>query len=405
MIDVSIEWRLMSVFALSHPFPQIQWESAKDALLDTMAINAFWAAAHLTDPICRAHETYRRIHLIDALASQSSSFYTLLAKTSLVAKLFGFGTLALFTTIPGIFLRTLGAALQRSPFIHLHGDSAEKSLPQDRSFSLLSWNICCVGAGYPITDGGVLPWSDRIDAIVDKILEKDADVNCLYETFDTKGAFYLANRLRAKGYTHIYFNMGPRALGVSSGILVASKYSIDNPEFTPFSQETLVGRTKFATKGVFSFDLFDRKFPFARIHATHLQHSAEPSFPTAEEISAREKQMNIILGKLPSLTNRCTLVTGDLNLDDNEYLASSWHKRFTKGDAFSPSEKTWGGDAFCAKMMDQRPSAPLNLDHTLLLSASARLIHTTLVKTDFEGTTFQPHALSDHAGLFTHIHI
>ncbi len=395
----------MSISALSPSLPRIQWESTKDAFLDRIAVNAFWAASLLTDPICKAHETYRRIHLIDALNPLSGSFYTLLAKTALVAKLFGFGTLALFTTVPGVLLRTLGANLQKSPFIHLHSESGGKPLPQDRSFSLLSWNICCVGAGYPITDGGVLPWSDRIDAILEKIVEKNADVNCLYETFDTKAAFYLADRLQKEGYTHIYFNIGPRALGVSSGIFVASRYSIDNPEFTPFSQETLVGRTKFATKGVFSFDLLDRRFPFARIHATHLQHSAEPCFPTAKEISARKKQMDVILDKLPPLANRCTLVTGDLNLDDSEYLSSPWHSRFVKGDTFPATEKTWGGDAFCAKMMDQRPSTPLNLDHTILLAASARGIHTTLVKTDFEGTAFHPHALSDHAGLFTRVHI
>jgi len=53
--------------------------------------------------------------------------------------------------------------------------------------------------------------------------------------------------------------------------------------------------------------------------------------------------------------------------------------------------------------MDQRPSSPLNLDHTLLLAGTARSIHTTLVKTGFDGTTFRPEALSDHAGLFTRV--
>ncbi len=348
-------------------------------------------------------EHYRRIHLIDALHPTAGPFSNALVKTTLFAQMIGWGSLALFTTLPATLLRTLSASLQRAPYICLQTEAPSKTLPQNHSFSLLSWNICCVGGGYPITDGGVLPWSDRIDAILDKIAEKGADVNCLYETFDTKSAFYLGEKLQKMGYTHVYFNIGPRPIGVSSGIFIASKFPISNPEFTPFPDNSLIGRTKFAAKGVFSFDLLDRQTPFARVHATHLQHSAECSFPTPQEVEARKQQMQILLGNLPPLANRCTLVTGDLNLDDAELLSSPWHRRFIKGDAFPPEEKTWGGDAFCAKMMDQRPSSPLNLDHTLLLAGTARSIHTTLVKTGFDGTTFRPEALSDHAGLFTRV--
>src|SRR5690606_8728250 len=112
----------------------------------------------------------------------------------------------------------------------------------------------------------------------------------IYETFDTKSAFLLAEKLKEKGYTHFYFNIGPQALGVSSGIFVASKYEIGQPEFTRFPKETLVGRTKAAAKGIFAFDLKSHGKSFARIHATHLQHSEECSHPTQEERSGRERQ-------------------------------------------------------------------------------------------------------------------
>src|SRR5207302_2011714 len=120
---------------------------------------------------------------------------------------------------------------------------------------LLSWNICCTGAGFSISDGGVVPWKERIDEIAAKIVQTNADLNCLYETIDVQSAFYLYDKLKGQGYRHFYFNMGPRAIGPASGMFVSSKYQIKNPEFTPFSVDTLVGRTKAISKGVFTFDL------------------------------------------------------------------------------------------------------------------------------------------------------
>jgi endonuclease/exonuclease/phosphatase family metal-dependent hydrolase len=165
----------------------------------------------------------------------------------------------------------------------------------------------------------------------------------------------------------------------------------------------LVGRTKFAAKGVFAFDLESQGEEFARVFSTHLQHSEISQFPTEEEVEARRKQMQIIIDKVNAVRNRCIVVTGDLNLDDDEYLGSSWHPRFQKGDRFADGEWTWGGSAFCSKLVHQRPSGPLNLDHTMVLAGTAREILTTLVQTGFDGRQFREKALSDHAGLFSRI--
>jgi len=73
---------------------------------------------------------------------------------------------AVFTILPGAALRSLGSYLQTNPFIYMQGSSNDKVLPKDHSFSLLSWNICGIVGGYAISDGGVLPWSFRIDDII-----------------------------------------------------------------------------------------------------------------------------------------------------------------------------------------------------------------------------------------------
>lgn len=371
--------------------------------IDDLAGVAFRTASYCTDPICKAHELYRRIAVVEALNPAAGEISHLISKILLSAELVGWACISLFTTALGVVLREVGSHLQTSPFICEKGEAEEKILPAGRSFSLFSWNVCCVGAGYTISDGGVMPWSFRIDKIAREILKQDADINCLYETFDMQSGMYLSEKLKQQGYSHIYFNIGPRAVGVSSGIFVASKYEIKAPEFIPFSQDALVGRTKNATKGVFSFDVVSNGESFARIYTTHLQHSEEPEFPTREEVEARKKEMQVIIDKVNGVRDRCIIVTGDLNLDDAEYQASSWAPLFQKGDAFGSHEKTWDGDEFCARMVGKRISGPLNLDHTMVVNGTARSLNTSLIPTGYDPKIFSEKATSDHKGLFSQI--
>jgi hypothetical protein len=240
----------------------------------------FKAASYLTDPVCTSHELLRRIQVVDALHPMAYKISNFARKAFLGL---GLAVCACFawTALGGIALRYLAVKLQNQPYIYYQGNAVEKSLPSS-GISLLSWNICCNSGGYSISDAGVVPWAFRIDAVVQKIKEADADVLSLTEVFDPRSAFYLYEQLK-DDYSHFYFNIGPRAIGVSSGIFIASKFEIKNPNFLPFPKEMLIGRTKNAEKGVFSFDL-----PFATIFSTHLQHSEECAYPTDEEVLARK---------------------------------------------------------------------------------------------------------------------
>ncbi|QYF49339.1 hypothetical protein RHABOEDO_001660 [Candidatus Rhabdochlamydia oedothoracis] len=157
-----------------------------------------------------------------------------------------------------------------------------------------------------------MPWHFRIDKIIVKILEEDPDILILYEVMDTAAGFYLYEKLQEK-YAHFYFNIGPRAIGCSSGIFVASRAEIISPEFTPFPKQMLFGRTKISEKGVFSFDM-QIEGKNVKVYATHLQHSEQPQYPTKKEIQAREAAMDLIIEKVNQDTSN-VIVTGDLNLD------------------------------------------------------------------------------------------
>ena len=112
---------------------------------------AFLIASYLTDPICKAHEYFRRLHIVEALNPTASKVANFARKMFLWLAVAGFAFLAIFTTLPGLALRGITAYLQNKPFIYEKGLVEDKKLGADRTFSLLSWNICCVGAGYAIS--------------------------------------------------------------------------------------------------------------------------------------------------------------------------------------------------------------------------------------------------------------
>ncbi|MES2123008.1 MAG: endonuclease/exonuclease/phosphatase family protein [Chlamydiota bacterium] len=386
------------------------WPSGPSQFLDTLAMRAkvevFRLASLLTDPVCKVHELFRRYCLVDRVTPQASLVERVCNKVAICAAATAYAFIAAFTTIPAVAIRAIASRLQKDPYIYLGDQSVAKNLPLDRQFTMLSWNVCLVKGGYTISDGGVSPAHTRIAAIAKKIIDTNADVTCLYEAYDVKDCMYLREQLKSQGYGHFYFNMGSKGVGPSSGIFVASKYSIANPEFTLFPKDTLVGRTKTAGKGVFSFDLESHGNSFARIHATHLQHSERSAFPTPEELNARKMEMDIIVDKVNHTQGKCSIVTGDLNLDDSEYYASDWAHRFSRGNCHF-TEKTWGGDEFCALMTNKPISKPLNLDHTIVAidpqSPSRYSLDTRLIGTGYDPAVYKEGALalSDHDGLLS----
>lgn len=394
-------------FSLYDSFARaISWnESAPQGVLHDLSIYAHRAGSYLIEPAFKVHELYRYLSVVDVLNPDSHPLINMVTKISLYVAMAGWFSIACLTTLPAIGLRFLGVQLQNTPFIYMQAPGAyPKNLPENRTFSFLTWNVCCVNGGFSITDAGVVHWTHRIDTIIDRIVQRDADIVCLNEIFDINTGFYLYDKLQDEGYDFFYFNVGAPLIGISSGLFVASKYKIENPEFTRFPLDTLVGRTKGCAKGVFAFDLYSEEECFARIFSTHPQHSEVPQFPTSQEVEARRQQMRIVLEQVDKIQarNRAIVVAGDMNFDDEEHHTSFWCHHFEKLD-FGAADKTWGGDAFCSQLIGREISGSLNLDHIMFVPGTCHSIEHGLIKTDFDSTTFTPEALSDHQGLWVKI--
>jgi len=227
-------------------------------------------------------------------------------------------------------------------------------------------------------------------------------VVCLFEaSMDTHVTFALIDHLK-ESYAHFYWTPSG-GVSVSSGIFIASQFEVLNPEFTPFPKEMLVGRTKNCNKGVLTFELASHGSLFALVAATHAQHSEEVSYPTEEEITAREMEMTFIVDRLKLADEKAVVLTGDLNLDFREFYSSTWAQEF---DVDMPGRPTWLGDKSCALLMGRRRfSFPCILDYTLVKKGSVNRFKTTLIDTTYNPDVFSDHALSDHRGLLTQFSI
>lgn len=361
--------------------------------MSTAAPSLFKAASVLTEPVCKTRELYYQFKWIATLEPDLEKIQKIAKECLLVIGIILCAAGALIVTLPAIALRGIATRLQGTPYMHMKGEGEEKPALENHTFTLFSWNICCVPAGYSLTDGGVAPWRGRIDHIINKIKEQNADVVTLCEVMDYEAALCLIAGLR-QDYAHFYFNIGAQGFGPNSGLFVASKFPLTNPRFIRFGRDTLVGRTKSAAKGLFSVQLPSGTC----LYSTHLQHSEIPSAPTLEEVAARNAQREVILNKI---NENSSVLTGDFNLDTTEFN-KNWVQKFNHAEHFEENP-TWGGDGLCARLMDKKPSPPCNLDYTVGFLNTIHSIQTVQVETQYDEQRYLPGALSDHKGLLSTI--
>ncbi len=354
----------------------------------------FALASYLTAPVCYWHAQYRLFSAVDQLDPTDSKVYQWVRKGVIGAKCVAWGLLTPFTAPLGIGFRSIAARLQEKPYMEQHST-------KERSWSAFIWNPALTNsAGHGLTNAGVPPaWlryegKTRIERVRDVILQQNTDIVGLCEVFNTDDAHYLKKSLEEQGYRHFYHSMGRRAVGASSSLFFASKFPVKRFEFVPFPVETLVGRTKNCSKGFYeaTLDIWGRQ---VTVIGTHGQHSEASGFPTEEDQKARSAHMKMIAARA------ATLVFGDLNCSPEELKASALGAVYTQGKLlFGAEKKTWRGDRACAALVQDPPSAPMDLDYVLLnKEEKCFTLETDLVEVPYSDARLDPQWVSDHMGL------
>ncbi|MBI5345761.1 MAG: endonuclease/exonuclease/phosphatase family protein [Chlamydiae bacterium] len=295
----------------------------------------------------------------------------------------------------GIGFRYVANFFRPAPYVYFKTDVLEK---ETTKFSIFSLNTCFISGGWPLTEGGVAPWKDRIDKIASLILRQNADIVALQEVFDLQAGFKLYKELK-NNYTHFYLNIGPnKQVGVCSGLFVASKIKIVHPQFFPFERAKTF-KASFMNKGFFSFDLVSQKKHLASLFVTHMHHSENDLRPALEDVEMREKQIEKIILAMEKKKEGPKVLVGDLNMDTKEAEAnlSAHFVNFTK----EPTAAT----EFLKRYIKSGKKIPggFTLDYALLQKeedGSCKYKIKTHVVETFSFTNPKK-ALSDHYGLLT----
>jgi endonuclease/exonuclease/phosphatase family metal-dependent hydrolase len=313
-----------------------------------------------------------------------------------------FAAISLVTGNLSMIFRAAGHYCTKSDFEHLQGTAEKKPAPDDGAFTAFAENICFIGGGYPLRKGGVLPWKQRIDELVRRIEENDSDVICLNEVYDANSAYKLYNKLKHR-YAHFYINIGSHYFGSKSGLFVASKYRVLDPNYVPFDPATLV-HYKLINKGFFSFKIANSEsVPFGKIYTSHLQHSEDDTDPSAEEMHGRRLQLDALFADMQRDRDKSypTLLTGDLNIGGKEFEDSILSHHFEKATSRSPIRGTCRRDLAISRLWGKEAPADLteevDIDHTLVLKPKKADVSVTYVPA-YRLDEHPLLALSDHHG-------
>jgi len=175
---------------------------------------------------------------------------------------------------------------------------------------VLNWNVCFFPESLSLLFGGVLPWEDRIVGVANQIIESDADIVCLQEVFSRESAEKLYHLLE-KEYAYFYINIGLKPfgfntdmIGLSSGLFVASKVKIENPQCILFQK----------TPSIRGYAFFSMEIPnIGNLITTHLNPGNDPI-----DLIYREEQIREILMFIKTQQNtNPVFLCGDLNIERN----------------------------------------------------------------------------------------
>lgn len=374
-------------------------------------ITTLQVASYLTEPVCKVREYFYTFYLLNETCT--ATVQKVKKTVFLTAGIAVCMLLTPFTAPVGAALRGIVATFGSKPYIYIERAEQGKILPEDKKITLVSHNQCYMPGGYSITDGQVTPPSDkeRMNANIQMIKELNPDVVCLYEVPDICDACTLSSQLTE--YPFLIPVAGIRAIGPSSMMYIASKYEIEEEsiEFVPFVKGVeLTGRAQGSEKGFLSFAIKSRgeKAAFATVISTHLQHSEIPAQPETSERVARTMQMKKIAEEIQRKVKegQNVIFTGDLNQEEEELntFLEQYQINSLRRDATVKGRSTWGGDQWCAKLMNKPSSGSLVLDYTWI-AGKAIAISTKIIGTGYSGFEFRREATSDHDLLFSTIHL
>lgn len=150
----------------------------------------------------------------------------------------------------------------------------------------------------------------RVYNVVQGALDSDADILCMQEMFDNKTVFKFMELIKEK-YPYIIYHTGSSLVKLGSGLLIASKFPIENPEY--WEHSTKVGTEWLASKGTIGVTIRLNNNQRIPVFNTHLEAGLDD--PVAG-VACRVSQLQDIQTYLKEYCKKYALyfLCGDLNI-------------------------------------------------------------------------------------------
>jgi exonuclease III len=316
--------------------------------------------------------------------------------------------IALFLTVIEMPIRLYVNLTQKKPFTYKKGKAEEKIYNEDRNLSIFSLNTCFVAGGFPVMFAGVYPWSYRLEGVSQKILAEDADIVCLQEVNDVAASYALYDKLK-DSYAHFYINIGPATLSQNSGLFIASKYPISNPNFFEFNENK--GLQKAVNKGCFDCEIISQNKKIAHIFTAHFPPSKSDETPTEEEKQFRKEAFDKIFVRMNEVDTSNNSVPFVLAADMNASINSEEFEDLSSNFKVDSSlQGTCLTDFLVDKLWKDTASEEVtySFDNVLLLTSLSDKktmsqgwdLHSSIVEMFSANGSFSKN-LSDHHGIKT----
>lgn len=237
----------------------------------------------------------------------------------------------------GLKNRVISNFLQ-GDFLIQSGSSNAKEPPDVGEIKIGTLNILGFNEDLTRKVGGLPKWKDRFTSIVNKIRDADLDVLNLQEVMDAELAYALYEEFKSE-YFHFAIDIGPGLVGMPSGLMVMSKFKIEDPRFSPFEKK--VGGDHWTNKGIFDYTI-----RLSAQKTVHIANSHFQSGPFDEQGSTRSG--------LIAMLKRCFGFDEVLTIENTRNAQAEQAKKILENGG------VMCGDLNSDRLRDEYTSFPLN---------------------------------------------
>jgi exonuclease III len=228
---------------------------------------------------------------------------------------------ALITTLPlaliGIGLQNLAFYSSREFVLINPNNQPPTGNPTIKELKICTFNAYLMPAWIRLFVHNYTHPQERVEAAAQGAVDSDVDILCVQEMFDYKAAFQFMESIKEK-YPYMVYHAGPSYIKLGSGLFIASKFPIENPQYWEHAEK--IGTERLSSKGTIAATVRLNDNQRIPIFNTHLEAGLDDA---AQAVPCRVSQLQDIQKHLQEYCNGFDryFLCGDMNISSKNDAA------------------------------------------------------------------------------------